>query len=586
MHGNVVAVRVLFILCEACNDRLPGRLHALSGLSLFLHWHLGININIKMNGTFNGQILVDKLAKLNNSQQSIETLSHWCIFHRKKAKQVVETWERQFHCSPREQRVSFLYLANDILQNSRRKGSEFVGEFWKVLPDTLSDVIENGDDFGRTAVFRLVDIWEERKVFGSRGQVLKEELLGRNVEYKPSNGKNSSIVQKSSTGGALEKIVSSYEAVYDGPVEEDAVMAKCKSAISCVEKVEKEVGDYNSGNLTALVDELQGQHQVLRECIEQLRVVESSRAALVSHLKGALQDQEYKLEQLHDELQVAQSRFEQAGNICQQIMNSNNGQLLSDHRQEGAPTYPDMPPNFALETTTTDIVGEKKEQSTPPVVYTQKLSAAENPLSEEEHRKSTAAAVAAKLAASTSSAQMLSYVLSSLASEGVIGKTLNESSSVDFQPEKKPKLENGPSASYVPPQKNPPQPSYPHPESLQHLMPPISSPHQLQSLSTSSTISLAPPTMQQPHIPLLPPLQPPPPPPAGQFLQAAGSMTNVPFSYGAVSQHLPSGYQMAGAPLSSVQPYPSQIQFANIQAADSVYFSQQPLSTTPPISRP
>lgn len=74
----------------------------------------------------------------------------------KKAKQVVETWDRQFHCSPREQRLSFLYLANDILQNSRRKGSEFVDEFWKVLPDALGDVAQNGDEFGRNATLRLV----------------------------------------------------------------------------------------------------------------------------------------------------------------------------------------------------------------------------------------------------------------------------------------------------------------------------------------------------------------------------------------------------------------------------------------------
>jgi regulator of Ty1 transposition protein 103 len=109
-----------------------------------------------MGSTFNPQILMEKLAKLNNSQASIETLSHWCIFHMNKAKQVVETWDRQFHCSPREQRLAFLYLANDILQNSRRKGSEFVGEFWKVLPDALRFVIENGDEFGRNAALRLV----------------------------------------------------------------------------------------------------------------------------------------------------------------------------------------------------------------------------------------------------------------------------------------------------------------------------------------------------------------------------------------------------------------------------------------------
>lgn len=83
-------------------------------------------------------------------------LSRWCISHRKKAKPIVETWEKFFNSSQREQRISFLYLANDILQNSRRKGSEFVNEFWKVLPAALKQVYENGDDHGKKVATRLV----------------------------------------------------------------------------------------------------------------------------------------------------------------------------------------------------------------------------------------------------------------------------------------------------------------------------------------------------------------------------------------------------------------------------------------------
>ena len=110
------------------------------------------------NDIFDGQILLEKLLKLNNSQQSIESLSRWCISHRKKAKEIVETWNSLFNSSQKEWRVSFLYLANDILQNSRRKGSEFVNEFWKVLPEALRHVYENGDEQGKKAVTRLVDI--------------------------------------------------------------------------------------------------------------------------------------------------------------------------------------------------------------------------------------------------------------------------------------------------------------------------------------------------------------------------------------------------------------------------------------------
>lgn len=83
-------------------------------------------------------------------------LSRWCITHRKKAKQIVETWDKLFNSSQKERRVSFLYLANDILQNSRRKGSEFVNEFWKVLPVALKHVYDDGDEYGKKAVARLV----------------------------------------------------------------------------------------------------------------------------------------------------------------------------------------------------------------------------------------------------------------------------------------------------------------------------------------------------------------------------------------------------------------------------------------------
>lgn len=39
------------------------------------------------------------------------------------------------------------------------------------------------------------------------------------------------------------------------------------------------------------MEEVQGQHAILRDCIEQLTTVVSSRASLVSHLREALQEQ-------------------------------------------------------------------------------------------------------------------------------------------------------------------------------------------------------------------------------------------------------------------------------------------------------
>jgi CID domain len=69
---------------------------------------------------------------------------------------VVEIWEKQFNSSNKDHKVCLLYLANDILQNSKRKGGEYVNEFWKVLPTCLRYVYEHGEESGKKVVTRLV----------------------------------------------------------------------------------------------------------------------------------------------------------------------------------------------------------------------------------------------------------------------------------------------------------------------------------------------------------------------------------------------------------------------------------------------
>lgn len=527
-----------------------------------------------MGSTFNPQILVEKLAKLNNSQASIETLSHWCIFHMNKAKQVVETWDRQFHCSPRDQRLAFLYLANDILQNSRRKGSEFVGEFWKVLPDALRDVIRNGDEFGRNAALRLIGIWEERKVFGSRGQILKEEIVGRHPDNHSRNGKHLGLKLKQPIGNTVDKIVSGYQVVYGGQVDEDVILHKCRDAISSMEKVEKELGsDVHSGQMheSAFVEELQAQHATLRGCIEQLTSVESWRASLVSNLGEALQEQESKLAQIRNELQVAQSQSEQADNICRQLVNGNHAQLLAEQNSKEVHTSM-APPGF--------IPGDREQSA--PVMYARQASFPEKSgHNEEDPRKSAAAAVAAKLTASTSSAQMLSYVLSSLASEGVIGNSSKEATN-DFPLEKRPKLEND--HSYAPP-----------PCTEQSPAPPFLHPDPLQQNITTTTSKLTPndppppPPSSPPPMPPMPPLPPMSPYQMPPYIQNAGPMTSSQFSYN-LTQQPPTvpGYPPVGAPVTGMSPFgtPPTNPYQSFQGSDGNFYSQpSSMPVAPPISR-
>ena len=85
-----------------------------------------------------------------------KALSHWCVFHHRYCRLVVETWDCEFHVASSERRLSLLYLANDIMQNSRKEGNGYITEFMRVIPAALNEVLTIRDDLGRNVVKRLV----------------------------------------------------------------------------------------------------------------------------------------------------------------------------------------------------------------------------------------------------------------------------------------------------------------------------------------------------------------------------------------------------------------------------------------------
>uniref|UniRef100_A0A1D1YW22 Regulation of nuclear pre-mRNA domain-containing protein 1B n=2 Tax=Anthurium amnicola TaxID=1678845 RepID=A0A1D1YW22_9ARAE len=512
-----------------------------------------------MNNIFSTQILADKLAKLNNSQQSIETLSHWCIFHRKKARQVVETWEKLLNNSPKEQRVPFLYLANDILQNSRRKGSEFVNEYWKVLPGALKSVFENGDEHGKNVVIRLVDIWDERKVFGSRSKGLKDEMFGKEAPPSmESNGKSSNFIKivkkdaqsiriKLAVGGMPEKIVTAFQSVHDEHLNEDAALNKFLSAVQQVGKLEKEVDEacnQGSQDRSPLVNVLQEQEDILKHYIEQLENVEAARQGLISQLKEAVQEQESKLELAHNHLSVAQTEKEHVF-ILKQRLTSTPIAIPSQGSKSGAGSNMNSTPTSATAETTVlepsmPIKHPQLHPSQPVTSFASFLTAAE-----EQHKKA-AAEVAAKLAASTSSAQMLTSVLSSLVAEEVASmngfKAGNFTSASSFPPEKRQKLEKPLVLSDMG--------STFFGQVQQQQTTPIP-----LTLTPPSGASIQPISQSYPPQPPLPPPPPPipPPPQVQQYVQTSNTMGSVvPYGYG--SNPVPPPPLPSSMPMSIARP--------------------------------
>lgn len=505
---------------------------------------MGFGSGKMSNDVFDLKILAEKLSKLNNSQQSIESLSRWCISHRKKARHIVETWEKMFNSSQKDRCISFLYLANDILQNSRRKGGEFVNEFWKVLPGALRQVYDNGDESGKKAATRLVDIWEERKVFGSRVQSLKDEIMaiqGKDpVCQVASNGKSANPIKiakkdahslrvKLPIGEFPEKIVSAFHCLHDECGNEGSALTRCDAAVLSVEKIVKKVESAIAQGMqlgSGIADEMQKQENVLEQCVKQLGGAEATRANLAGLLKEALQEQEAKLENIRHQLLIARSRIDELERLKPKLTSHIHGVSAAEPQNFGELSFGELakPAPHATATSLQIAATPSQPIGTPqisPVHQITQIPPSQQPAtafasltaSDEDSKKAAAAAVAAKLAASTSSAQMLTSVLSSLVAEEAASMNDNlkkvgfPATLPMFSPDKRQKLE--------------------HPSSGAHVSGiPISQASQSQA-------SIAP---------LAPPLPPPPlmpsNPSSNPFAQSAGMMMNMSL-YGIHNNGLP-----------------------------------------------
>ncbi|XP_071399343.1 regulation of nuclear pre-mRNA domain-containing protein 1B isoform X1 [Centroberyx affinis] len=138
--------------------------------------------------SFSESALEKKLSELSNSQQSVQTLSLWIIHHRKHSALIVKVWHRELKKAKSTRKLTFLYLANDVIQNSKKKGPEFTKDFESVLVDACSHVassrcsslLETGsrspvflsagnsreaDESCKKHMERLLNIWKERSLY-------------------------------------------------------------------------------------------------------------------------------------------------------------------------------------------------------------------------------------------------------------------------------------------------------------------------------------------------------------------------------------------------------------------------------------
>lgn len=68
-------------------------------------------------------------------------LSHWMIFHWRKAADVVSTWEAELYRCPVDRKLLMIYLANDVMQSRKRHKARPVRPPLPARTDTMAAVV-------------------------------------------------------------------------------------------------------------------------------------------------------------------------------------------------------------------------------------------------------------------------------------------------------------------------------------------------------------------------------------------------------------------------------------------------------------
>uniref|UniRef100_A0A3B4CHL7 Regulation of nuclear pre-mRNA domain-containing protein 2 n=1 Tax=Pygocentrus nattereri TaxID=42514 RepID=A0A3B4CHL7_PYGNA len=126
-----------------------------------------------------------------NTMESIQGLSTWCIENKKHHSVIVRYWIKWLRKSEASHRLNLFYLANDVIQNCKRKNAiVYRTTFTDVLPEAIKLVNNVKDSQVRKSVERILSIWEERNVYSEELIIqLRSGLIQREEPPAPVNPK-------------------------------------------------------------------------------------------------------------------------------------------------------------------------------------------------------------------------------------------------------------------------------------------------------------------------------------------------------------------------------------------------------------
>lgn len=133
----------------------------------------------------------ERLSKLRPQQDCINTLSMWLMHHHRHTDDIVQIWLKEVRRETNSsQIVNLLYIANDVIQNSRKKTPEMAVKFFSVLEPAFRHAAKiSGPELDK-AMIKTLNVWRDRQIY-SEDQLAILDAVVKRRKASSSNSSNS-----------------------------------------------------------------------------------------------------------------------------------------------------------------------------------------------------------------------------------------------------------------------------------------------------------------------------------------------------------------------------------------------------------
>ncbi|KAI7497919.1 DUF618-domain-containing protein [Hortaea werneckii] len=195
-----------------------------------------------------------KLSSLNETQDSIVANAQWIMFHRRHAPSTANIWLERLQASPPNKRLVLIYLANEVVQQSRARGKQdFLLAFEPLMGEATGVAYKGQSSDVQGKIRRVVEVWRQRNVFD--GKILEgvERTLGeidKSKSSKPGGKLGGSLFGASSNGAGGEgngaSVPAELQDVAKKQVEANKAGTAKQSALETAEKEYAKLTDPNA----------------------------------------------------------------------------------------------------------------------------------------------------------------------------------------------------------------------------------------------------------------------------------------------------------------------------------------------------